>query len=361
MECSNGPHRRAAHSGKLRPASQTDSFIPIQLLVDGSNANSATVASITFALLRAPDPSTSTRKRCGCGLRRTPRVVQSELKSSHFIVPDCVAVVMMMICALLTSVTLVRERETGTLEQILQCPRSGRPNWSRANCCRTSSWRWPTSALVILFSMSSFTVPFRGSAAFSARPHRSPTSSAPVHRRFHLSAVRTQQVAMMAAMHFRPSSRVFLLSGFISDRLPAEGACRPSPLSSRQVLSRHHPPRDAEGHGTAPLIPPLLFMAGFGTAVMAASIRRFPDQPGGEAVRNILRSHPEGVSADPAGQTHDGHFVIAPLIQLLILGYAVSTEVRNIPMAVCDLDNSDGQPRTGQPVPAFPVFPRPHL
>jgi ABC-2 type transport system permease protein len=45
-----------------------------------------------------------------------------ELTSSHFIVPGLVAIVLIMICALLTSVAITREKETGTLEQVLTTP-----------------------------------------------------------------------------------------------------------------------------------------------------------------------------------------------------------------------------------------------
>jgi ABC-2 type transport system permease protein len=44
------------------------------------------------------------------------------LDSTNFIVPGLVAIVMMMLGALLTSVTIAREKETGTMEQILVSP-----------------------------------------------------------------------------------------------------------------------------------------------------------------------------------------------------------------------------------------------
>jgi len=44
------------------------------------------------------------------------------LKSSYFFVPGLMAVILMMISALLTSITIAREKETGTMEQILVSP-----------------------------------------------------------------------------------------------------------------------------------------------------------------------------------------------------------------------------------------------
>jgi ABC-2 type transport system permease protein len=45
-----------------------------------------------------------------------------DLQSSHFFVPGIVAVILLMISALLTSITIAREKETGTLEQLLTAP-----------------------------------------------------------------------------------------------------------------------------------------------------------------------------------------------------------------------------------------------
>ena len=52
-----------------------------------------------------------------------PRIhFNPELESTHFIVPGLAAVVLTMVCALLTSISLTREKETGTLEQMLTAP-----------------------------------------------------------------------------------------------------------------------------------------------------------------------------------------------------------------------------------------------
>lgn len=45
-----------------------------------------------------------------------------DLKSAYFFVPGLVAVILMMISALLTSITLAREKETGTMENLLTSP-----------------------------------------------------------------------------------------------------------------------------------------------------------------------------------------------------------------------------------------------
>ena len=45
-----------------------------------------------------------------------------ELKSRSNIIPGLIAIIMMVIAALLTSLTIVRERETGTMEQLISTP-----------------------------------------------------------------------------------------------------------------------------------------------------------------------------------------------------------------------------------------------
>lgn len=45
-----------------------------------------------------------------------------DLESSHFFVPGLVVVILLMISALLTSITIAREKETGTMEQLLTSP-----------------------------------------------------------------------------------------------------------------------------------------------------------------------------------------------------------------------------------------------
>ena len=45
-----------------------------------------------------------------------------------------------------------------------------------------------------------------------------------------------------------------------------------------------------------------------------------------------------------------GIVIMAPIIQLTMLGYAATTDVRNVPLVVVDQDGSQREPRPGQPV-----------
>ncbi len=103
----------------------------VQLLIDGSDSNTA---SIALGYVDALVQSHAAELQAKAQVRRTGRTVvppvelrtriwyNSELKSRNFIVPGLIAVVLMIIAALLTSLTIAREWENGTMEQLLSTP-----------------------------------------------------------------------------------------------------------------------------------------------------------------------------------------------------------------------------------------------
>lgn len=97
----------------------------IQLLVDGTNSNTATVAqgyagqivqSFGAELGRAAGFSG------GPVELRTRAWFNPSLESRVYNVPAVIGVIVMMMCLMLTSLGIVRERELGTLEQLLVSP-----------------------------------------------------------------------------------------------------------------------------------------------------------------------------------------------------------------------------------------------
>lgn len=98
---------------------------PVQALVDGSDANTATIA---LAYARGIVTAYASRavlsaRRVTPPLRAETRVwYNEELKSSNMIVPGLIAVVMMIIAAMLTSLTIAKEWERGTMEQLAATP-----------------------------------------------------------------------------------------------------------------------------------------------------------------------------------------------------------------------------------------------
>jgi ABC-2 type transport system permease protein len=100
----------------------------IQLLFDGSDSNTASIAlgySSGIVQSFAADLRAEAQNRMGAGSVRPPvearlRVwYNSQLKSKNYIVPGLIALILMIIGALLTSLTLAREWEMGTMEQLL--------------------------------------------------------------------------------------------------------------------------------------------------------------------------------------------------------------------------------------------------
>lgn len=103
----------------------------VQLLLDGSDSNTASIAAgYAEALIQAYSAELREKMllRRGQGKLKIPvdariRVLyNNELKSKNFIVPGLIAVILMIIAALLTSLTIAREWENGTMEQLLSTP-----------------------------------------------------------------------------------------------------------------------------------------------------------------------------------------------------------------------------------------------
>jgi ABC-2 type transport system permease protein len=103
---------------------------PVQLLVDGSDSNTATIAMgyvssvVAEYNVRFIEDSISKlgiKNLSPIDLR--PRVwFNEDLKSKNYVIPGLIVVIMMMIAAQLTSITVAREWERGTMEQLISTP-----------------------------------------------------------------------------------------------------------------------------------------------------------------------------------------------------------------------------------------------
>jgi len=97
----------------------------VQILLDGSDSNTAAIAlGYAESLLRNYSLELRTR-----GRKFAPPVdarlrvwYNPELESKNYVVPGLIAVILMIIAALLTSLTIAREWEMGTMEQLLSAP-----------------------------------------------------------------------------------------------------------------------------------------------------------------------------------------------------------------------------------------------
>lgn len=97
----------------------------IQFLVDGSDANTATIAINTADAMvgRFARGAVLRGRTLALPVRAEPRVwYNPELQSRNMIVPGLVAVIMSIIAAMLTALTIAREWERGTMEQLASTP-----------------------------------------------------------------------------------------------------------------------------------------------------------------------------------------------------------------------------------------------
>ncbi|HDQ25135.1 MAG TPA: ABC transporter permease, partial [bacterium] len=106
--------------------------VKVQVIADGSDANTASVAlgyaGIIINTFSRKITIEAARKK-GFNPKKIPAVIPEprvwynpELKSQNFIIPGLIAVLMMLIAAMLTSLTVVREKERGTFEQLVSTP-----------------------------------------------------------------------------------------------------------------------------------------------------------------------------------------------------------------------------------------------
>ena len=107
---------------------------PVQIIADGSDSNTATIAmgyADVVALAYSQGVAVNTLRRTGGRMIQTPvdlrpRVwFNADMESKNYIIPGLIAVIMMVIAALLTSLTVAREWESGTMEQLISTPLKG--------------------------------------------------------------------------------------------------------------------------------------------------------------------------------------------------------------------------------------------
>jgi ABC-2 type transport system permease protein len=104
---------------------------PLQMVLSGVDSNTATIAlgyADAISSIYAQDWSLDRMKRIGATDYRFPLEVRQrvwfneDLESRNYIVPGLIAVIMMVIAAMLTSLTFAREWERGTMEQLISTP-----------------------------------------------------------------------------------------------------------------------------------------------------------------------------------------------------------------------------------------------
>ena len=261
---------------------ETNRQAAVQLIVDGSDANTATIA-IGYAegVVRAysADVMLDTMRRRGIAVRspvdQEPRVwFNADLRSRNFIIPGLICVILMVIAALLTSLTVAREWERGTMEQLISTPVKG-PELIVGKLIPYFVVGMLDMLLAVLMAEFLFDVPMRGSVVLLF-------ATASVFLLGTLSmgilisvSFKNQMLASQTAilLTFLPA---FLLSGFIFSLVNSPKAV--------QVLSYLVPARYfvtlirgiyLKGVGLAALWPDILFLCVFAAVFFAWANLKF--------------------------------------------------------------------------------------
>jgi ABC-2 type transport system permease protein len=245
----------------------------LQILVDGTNSNTASlVASYAGQIVAGFNAD---RLNLGKGpIEARPRVwFNPELRSRNYFVPGVVANIVMLVTLMLTALAIVREKEIGTMEQLMVTP--VRP-------VEVMIGKTLPFAIVGMFqvafitaaALAVFRVPLRGSVLLLAAAAALFLLSTLAAGLFISTVSETQQQAMMASFFF--SIPAFMLSGFT---FPVRNMPQ-----AVQWLSWLNPLRwfmeivrgvFLKGAGLEALWPQMLALAAFGVAVLGLSAARF--------------------------------------------------------------------------------------
>jgi ABC-2 type transport system permease protein len=262
-------------SARLREGRTAD----VQILVDGSMSNMAAVriaysANVLDAfnsqLLRELN-----RRRIDFGEidGRVRTWYNPNLDSQHYYVPGIVAFLVMLLSLLFTSMAVVREKEAGTMEQLIVTPLKA-TEFILGKTIPFILIAQAQMVMVILFARLWFRIPMAGNA-FVLLAASSVFLLSTLGIGLLISTVsRTQQQAMMTNFFF--ILPFFMLSGFVFPiaNMPAvvQWLTHLNPLSHFLIIIRGV---FLKGTGFAILWPQFLELAVLGGCVFAAAVRRF--------------------------------------------------------------------------------------
>ena len=108
--------------------------VKIQVIGDGSDANTSRLAmnyAVSICAIYARTVTAEQMLARGRGEMKTPLVLETRawynqgLRSQNVLIPGIIALVMIVVAALLTSTTIAKEWENGTMEQLISTPLRG--------------------------------------------------------------------------------------------------------------------------------------------------------------------------------------------------------------------------------------------
>jgi ABC-2 type transport system permease protein len=253
--------------------------VSIEVLINGENANTAaTVLGYAQAIIASESAryelKAQARTSSGVMLQLEPRVwYNPELKSSLFLVPGLLAYIAMITAVVSTALSVVREKERGTVEQVRMAP-IGTLSFIVGKSLPYFVIAFLAALGVVFASMVLFELPVRGSWPLLLLSLGLFLAGALGMGLFISSVADSQQVAFQMALlsSFLPT---MMLSGFI---FPI--ASMPTAL---QVITYIVPARYflvalrgvlLKGVGIAPIAPQLAALAIFAVAVIGLAAMR---------------------------------------------------------------------------------------
>ena len=186
---------------------------PVQFLIDASDANAATMirSYISQVILRFNEQNNLVLP-IPFDFRSTI-LYNPDRKSTYFFVPGIIALLLVMISALLTSITIAREKESGTMEQILVSPIRPR-QIIVGKVFPYILLAFLMGLVILLIGVFLFHVPFKGNALLLLLLSLLYIITALSLGLLISTVAHTQQVAMMIAL-VATLLPTFLLSGFV--------------------------------------------------------------------------------------------------------------------------------------------------
>jgi ABC-2 type transport system permease protein len=257
--------------------------VTVQAIIDGSDSNTATIAQgylLAMIARYAQGLAPASGPMPTAGVELKSRIwYNAELKSVNFIVPGVIAVIMMIVGAILTALSIVKEKERGTIEQILVSPI--RPlEMMIGKIIPYVIIAFIDLAIIVTAGYFMFHVPIKGSLfqlAIFALLYLIASLGTGV---FVSTIADTMQTAMLAAIFISLLPSI-LLSGFV---FPLENM--PLPI---RIISHFFPGRYfvtairgiyLKGVGLSVLWPEALMLLCFSTAIVLLSASRFQEKLG---------------------------------------------------------------------------------
>jgi ABC-2 type transport system permease protein len=248
---------------------------PIGVIADGTDANSATLVQNYLESVFVSQSLVNSGDGGGMPIRVKARMLYNpDMVSAHFVVPGIVALLLIMIGALLTSVTIAREKETGTMEQILVSPIKPY-EVVMGKAIPYLIMGFVIAVFILIFGHLWFEVPMLGSWSTLLLCCVFYVFTALAIGMLISTLVATQQVAMMLSLVSTLLPSV-MLSGFV---FPV--ASMPPPL---QIVSKIIPATHflviirgimLKGNGPLELWPSFLAMTGVGVFFISLAVKRF--------------------------------------------------------------------------------------